>query len=106
MYYTVHMRLSTARTRDKKEMAQNGTKWHLQNKEKARRRMDMRFPVLTCATQPGEALNVTITSQMHQNASDICDFIGLTPPPLPSAPPQPFMPPKTTLAQSPLLPRS
>ena len=69
MYHTVHRRLSTARTRDNKEMAQNGAKWHLQNKEKARRRMDMRFPVLTCATQPGEALNVTITSQMHQNAS-------------------------------------
>ena len=53
MYRTVHMRLPTARTRDNnEETAQNGVKWHIYNKEKPRRPMFMRFPVMPCATRP------------------------------------------------------
>ena len=67
MYHTIHMRLPAARTRGNKEMAQNGTKWHIYNKEKPRRRMSMRFPVMPCATRPGKAMNFTITPKMSQN---------------------------------------
>ena len=50
MYLPIYMGLPTARTRDNWEMAQNGTKWHIYNKEKPWRRKFMHFPVMPCAT--------------------------------------------------------